>query len=88
MKVQSECIQNFVSTTMINLCPHSQHRAEEVVRSCYVKTVLSKISKNSQENTEISFNKVAELQLATFRQRCFPVNFTKFLGTPFYRTPV
>ena len=83
MKVQSE-----VSTTMVNLCLHSQHRAEEVVRRCSVKTVLSKISKNSQENTEVSLNKVAELQLATFRQRCFPVNFTKFLGAPFYRIPV
>ena len=53
-----------------------------------MKTVRSKIPKNSQENTEVSLHKVAELQPATFRQRCFPVIFTKFLGTLFYRTPV
>ena len=85
MKIQSEVIQNF--SFNYDDQSFSALTTAEVV-SCSVKTVLSKISKNSQENTEVSFNKVAEPQLATFRQRCFPVNFAKFLGTPFYRTPV
>ena len=38
-----------------------------------MKTVLSRISQNSEENIEVSFNKDAELQPTTFRQRCFPV---------------
>ena len=73
---------------MINMYPHVQRRIEEVVRKCSVKPVLSKISKNSEENTKVSFNKDAELQPTTFRQRCFPVVFTKFLEKLFLRTPV
>ena len=38
-----------------------------------MKTVLSRISQNSEENIEVCFNKDAELQPTTFRQRCFPV---------------
>ena len=48
------------------------------------------ISQNSQENpvSESLFNKVAGLTPATFFKkriwcRCFPVNFAKFLTTPF-----
>ena len=52
----------FVSTTMINMYPHTQDWREEVVRRCSVKPVLPKISKNSEENTEVSFDKDAELQ--------------------------
>ena len=38
------------------------------------------------------YNKVAGLRAATLLknrvwQRCFPVNFPKFLRTPFYKTP-
>ena len=38
-----------------------------------MKTVLSRISQNSEENIEVSFNKDAELQPTTFWQRYLPV---------------
>ena len=47
---------------MIILYPHSQHKTEEVVGRCSVKPALLEISKNLQENTEVSFNNIAELQ--------------------------
>ena len=85
MKVQSEVIQNFRfnydGQSLSALTTQSRRSRQELFCE-------NSAFKNSQENTEVSFNKAAELQLATFRQRCFPVNFTKFLGTPFYRTPV
>ena len=48
-----------------------------------MKKVSLEISQNSQEDTCASpfFNKVASLRLW---KRCFPVNFVKFLRTPFY----
>ena len=53
---------------------------EAVVRSCSVKQAFLKILHNSQENTcaRVSF-------LIKLRRwhRCFPVNFAKFLRTPF-----
>ena len=45
---------------MTNVYPHAQHRVEEVVRRCSVKPLLSKTSKNSEENTEVYFDKDAE----------------------------
>ena len=64
---------------------------DAVAQRCSVKKVLLQISKNSQENTcarVSSFNKVAGLMPATLLKkrlwhRCFPVNFSKFLRTPF-----
>ena len=70
---------------------------ETLIRRCSVKRVCLKISQNSQENTcgRVSFfNKVAGLRPAILlkkrlRHWCFPVNFAKFLRTPFYRrTPL
>ena len=55
-----------------------------VVQNCSVKKVFLEILQNSQENTcaWVFFNNVAG------RHRCFPVNFAKFVITPFsYRTP-
>ena len=64
-----------------------------------MKKVFLEISKNSQENIYASvsfFNKVAGLRPAILLillkkrlwHRCFPVNFAKFLKTPFLkRTP-
>ena len=52
-----------------------------------VALTFLKFSQNSQENTcaRVSFfKKVAGLVLC---YRCFPRNFTKFLRTPFYKTP-
>ena len=61
-----------------------------------MKKLFLKIPQNSQENTcaRVLFNKVAGLRPATLLKkwlwhRCFPVNFVKFLRTPFfYRTPL
>ena len=44
---------------MNNMYPQAQHRREEVVRRCSVKLM---VSKTSEENTEVFFNKDAELQ--------------------------
>ena len=60
---------------------------EAVVQKCSVKKVFLEISEHSQENTcaRVSFfKKVAGLVLC---YRCFPRNSTKFLRTPFYKTP-
>ena len=57
-----------------------------------MKKIFLKISQNSQENTctrASFFKKVAGLRPATLLQkrlwyRCFPMNFEKFLRTPFF----
>ena len=63
---------------------------EAVIRGCSVKKVFLKFSQNLQKNPvpESILNKVADLRPATlFKKRlwhrCFPVNFAKFLRTPF-----
>ena len=56
------------------------------------KKAVLKTSQNSQENSCVGvsfFNKVADLRPATLfkktlQHRCFPVNFLKFLRTPFF----
>ena len=63
-----------------------------VVQRCSVKKVFLEISQNLQENTcaRVSFfNEDAGLRPATlFKKRlwhrCFPVDFVKFLRTPFF----
>ena len=65
---------------------------EAVVQKCSVKKLRLEISQNSKENTcaRVSFfNKVADLTPATLLKKrlwhgCFPVNFVKFIRTPFY----
>ena len=72
-----------------NLC--QKFNLEAVTQKCSVKKVFLKISQNSQENTcarVLFFNKVAGIRAATLFNkriwhRCYPVNFTKFLRTPF-----
>ena len=72
---------------------------EAVIQRCSVKKVLSEISENSQENTCARASFLVKLQAWGLRpatllkkrllHRCFPVNFVKFLITPFlYRTPL
>ena len=54
-----------------------------------MKNVFLEIPQNSQENTctRVSFS--ATLLKKRLWHRCFPVNFTKFLRTPFFnRTPL
>ena len=61
-----------------------------VVQRCSVKKVFLEISQNSQENTctRVSFLIRLQRPATLFKKRrwhrCFPVNFVKFLGTPFY----
>ena len=57
----------------------------------FCKKVFLEISKNSQKSNcaSLFFNKVADLRPATLLKkrlwhRCFPVNFVKFLRTPFF----
>ena len=57
-----------------------------------LEKLFLKISQNSQENTcaRLFFNKVAGLKAATLLKkrlwyRCFPVNFARFLQTPFFK---
>ena len=53
------------------------HAQEAVVQRCFVKKVFLEISQNSQENT------CARVSFLRLWHRCFPVNFVKFLRTPF-----
>ena len=54
--------------------------AEVAPRGILLKKVFLETSQNSQENT---YNKVAPLLKKRLWHRCFPVNFGKFLRTPF-----
>ena len=68
------------------------HDTEAVVRRCSVKKgVLKNFTKFTGKHLcqSLFFNKVAGLRPATLLKkrlwhRCFPVNFVKFLRTPFY----
>ena len=53
---------------------------EAVVQMCPVKKVFLEISQNSQENTQAA---PATLLKKRIWHRCFPVDFAKFLRTPF-----
>ena len=53
------------------------------------KSVLRKFAKFTEKHQSLFFNKVAGLRSATLLknrlwQACFPVNFAKFLRTPFF----
>ena len=65
---------------------------EAVVQRCSVKKVFLEISQNSQENNcaRVSFLIKLQARPATLLKKklwhsCFPVNFVKFLRTPFYK---
>ena len=58
--------------------------SEAVTQRCSVKKVFLEISQNSQENTRARVSLLIKLQTSC---TCFPMNFAKFLKTPFfYRT--
>ena len=68
-----------INMTNMRFIGSSSQNTESVSQSCSVKKILE-ILQNSQRNTcdqSHFFNRVA-----VFRQRCFPVNFSKFLRTP------
>ena len=89
MKIDNKELEKLVR--YISLLTNTPH-AEEDVQRCSVKKVFLEISQNSQENTyaRVSFfNKVASLRSTTLLKkrlwhRCFPVNFVRFLRTPFF----
>ena len=70
---------------------HHCYNSEAVVRWNSTKKVFLEISQTLQENTCVNvsfFNKITWLRPATLLKirlwhRCFPVNFAKFLRTPF-----
>ena len=82
-------IKLFANQIELNLFDTS----EAVARRCSVKKVFLEISQNSQENTCAIVSFLIKLQASDLRpttllkkrlwQRCFPVNFAKFLRTPF-----
>ena len=64
---------------------------EAAARRCSVEKVFLKISQNSPENTcaRVSFLIKLQARPVTLLKkrlwyRCFPVNFAKFLGAPFF----
>ena len=62
--------------------------SEAVVQRCSVKKVFLEIAQNSQENTCARDFFLIKLKACNFIKkslwhRCFPVNFAKFLRTPF-----
>ena len=63
-------------------------KTEAGVHSCSVKKVFLEISQNPRENTYarvslIKLQRTSTLFKKRLWHRCFPVNFTKFLRTPF-----
>ena len=62
---------------------HSLRFAEAIVRRCSVKKVYLEISQISQENTCARDSRRATVLKNRLWHRCFPVNFAKFLRTPF-----
>ena len=79
-----------LSQTPLSAHSHPEATNEAVVGRCAVKKVFLEISQNLQERTcaRLFFNKVAGLRSAILLKkslwhRCFPVNFVKFIGTPF-----
>ena len=65
-----------------------RHQVKVVARRCCVKKVFLKISPNSQESTCARVSFLIKLQAATLLKKrlwhsYFPVNFLKFLRTPF-----
>ena len=64
--------------------------SEAVVRRCSIKKVVLEISQNSQESTCARDSFLIKLQAwpstllkKSLWHRCFPVNYAKFLRTPF-----
>ena len=55
-----------------------------VLQLASVKKVFLKMSQNSQENTCARISFLITLLKKRLWQRCFPVNFAKYLRTPFF----
>ena len=67
-----------------NMCDIIFEHIEDVVQRCSVKKAFLEISQDSQEN---ACTRVSHFEIkipSTQKHRRFPVNFVKFLRTPFY----
>ena len=73
----SDCIDYFEMSFSIVI----YRTPEAVVQRCSIKMVLLKISQNSQENISARVSFLIKLQASG---DSFPVNFPKFLRTPFF----
>ena len=76
----------FHSVWLSNFQSVLMSRSKAVDQRCSVKKVFLEFSQNSQEKhlCQSLFNKVAGLLKRRIEHRCFPVNFAKFLRTPFF----
>ena len=84
-----EFLANSVVVCIVTLCFQKQPPGV-----FYKKSVLKNFTKFTGKDLcqSLFFDKVAGLRPATLLKkrlwyRCFPVNFAKFLRTPFYSTP-
>ena len=87
-ELSRSCSKQIINIFQLSINYIFQLYSEPVARRCSVKRVSLKNSQNAQENTSY-FNKFAGLRPATLLkkslwQRCFPLNFVKFLRTPFF----
>ena len=76
------------NTSGVYFCPSiivQKKCPEAVTRRCSVKKVFLDILQNSQENSCARVSFLIKLQVSGLQlwHRCFPLNFTKFLRTPF-----
>ena len=76
---------------MVTFNTHDPENTEAVVQICSVKKVFLEIFQNSQENTFTRDSFLTKLQAwgtdekkRSLWHRCFPMNFAKFLRTPFF----
>ena len=82
--IENRYIEKFKSQNTLekkfSVAPLNNSCTEAVVQRCSVKEVFLEISKNSQENT---CTRVTFLKKRLWHKCCLPVNFAKFLRTPF-----
>ena len=81
---KSECYHNFYVTTFQTLAKHVKCRSSRPEVFCK-KGVLRNFTKFTGKHLcqSLFFNKVAVIKKRLWH-RCFPVNFMKFLRTPFF----
>ena len=81
------CTQNENFTNQDGKLPKISYKTSEAVSwRCSVKNVFLKISQSSQENTCGRLSYLIKIQASAqiLWHRYFPVNFAKFLRTPFF----
>ena len=84
-----EFIVNLTTVLRLSLYLVYLHLPKSTIWRCSVKKVFLNLPQNSQLCQILFFNKIAVLPPATLLKKslwhsCFPVNFEKFLGAPFF----